>query len=249
MGGVTVTWAAATGGGSVNPTSSVTNAAGHATTTRTLGLTPGAQTTTATATLSGGATTVTFTVNGTVGGATQMTIEAGNNQVDTVGRTLPVPLSVRVADQFNNPVAGVSIGWTVLDGGGSVSPGSSTTNASGIATASWTLGTVMTPTDSIQLVQATGVASPLTFTAITVPGPVSGQQTTVTAAPGTITASSGSSTSTITVTVRDQYGNERDGGPGAGVHVPVDADRDVAHHRVDGREREHDHGDGARRVQ
>src|SRR6266567_3312283 len=47
--GVTVTWAAATGGGSVNLVSSVTNASGHAQTTRTLGPTPGTQTTTAAA--------------------------------------------------------------------------------------------------------------------------------------------------------------------------------------------------------
>ncbi|HEV2671992.1 MAG TPA: Ig-like domain-containing protein, partial [Gemmatimonadales bacterium] len=207
VGGVTVTWAAAVGGGSVTPATSVTNAAGHATTVRTLGLNSGVQTTTATSTLAGGPTTVTFSVNATVGGATQMTIEAGNNQVDTVGQTLPVPLSVRVADQFNNPVQGVVISWAVLDGNGSVGPLSSTTNASGIATTSWTLGTITTPTDSIQLVQATGVGSPLTFTAFTVPGPVNGTQTSVVASPGTITASTGSSTSTITVTVRDQYGN------------------------------------------
>ena len=204
--GVTVNWAAL-GGGSVNPVMSVTDAAGHATTSRTLGLTFGTQTTTATATLSGGSTTVTFNVNATVGGATQMDIVNGNNQVDTVSQTLPTALAVRVADRFGNPVAGVLISWTVLDGGGSVSPASSTTDTVGIATTSWTLGTATTPSDSIQLVRATGVASARTFTAFTVPGPVSAEKTTVTAAPGTITASSGSSTTTITVTVRDQFSN------------------------------------------
>src|SRR5207248_854466 len=47
---VTIAWAAASGGGSVNPTSSATDAAGHASTTRTLGPTPGAQPTSARAT-------------------------------------------------------------------------------------------------------------------------------------------------------------------------------------------------------
>src|SRR5439155_23135805 len=37
VGNVTVTWAPASGGGSVNPTSSTTDVNGHATTTRTLG--------------------------------------------------------------------------------------------------------------------------------------------------------------------------------------------------------------------
>ncbi|MGH7567794.1 MAG: Ig-like domain-containing protein [Gemmatimonadales bacterium] len=205
---VPITWAAATGGGSVNPTGSTTDINGKATTTRTLGLTPGTQTTTATANLTGGggSTTVTFNVNATVGGATQMTITGGQNQTDTVGQTLPTPLSVRVADQFNNPVQGVQISWSVIDGGGSVNPGASTTDASGIATTSWTLGTTTTPTDTIQSVQATGVASPLTFTAYTVPGPVSAAQTIVVAT-SPITASSGGSASTITVTARDPFGN------------------------------------------
>ncbi|HXL07743.1 MAG TPA: Ig-like domain-containing protein, partial [Gemmatimonadales bacterium] len=201
---VTITWAAASGGGSVNPTSSVTDAAGHASTTRTLGPTPGQQTTTASAT---GLTPVTFIVQAQVGGATQMAISGGQQQTDTVGHTLPVPLSVRVADALNNSVPGVTISWSVLDGGGSVNPLTSTTNTSGIASTNWTLGTAMTPTDSTQTAQATGVGSALSFTAFTVPGAVSPTQTSVVAAPATITASSGAGASTITVTARDQYGN------------------------------------------
>jgi adhesin/invasin len=120
--GVAVTWVAATGGGSVNPAESITNADGRAAASRTLGITPGTETTTATATLTGGSTTVTFTLTATVGGPTQMTMDAGQDQVDTVGHTLPIPLAVRVADDFNNPVAGVLISWAVLDGAGSVNP-------------------------------------------------------------------------------------------------------------------------------
>src|SRR5204862_7546922 len=100
-----------------------------------------------------------------------------------------------------------TVSWSVLDGGGSVNPLTSTTNTSGIASTSWTLGTTMTPTDSTQTAQATGVGSALSFTAFTVPGAVDAAQTTVVAAPATIAASTGSSRSTITVTARDQYGN------------------------------------------
>src|SRR5207247_8112314 len=63
--GVTVTWAAASGGGSVDPTTSTTDANGHAQTFRTLGLVIGTQTTTATATIGGTATTATFSMNPT----------------------------------------------------------------------------------------------------------------------------------------------------------------------------------------
>ena len=147
------------------------------------------------------------------GGATQMSVAGGDAQTDTVGQALPIPLAVRVADQFNNPVQGVTISWSVLDGGGSVNPATSTSNASGIASTTWTLGPATSPTDSVQTVQATGVGSPLYLNAFTVPGPVSASQTTLVASPGSITASSGGAPSTITVTVRDQFGNVIRGQP------------------------------------
>ncbi|HMC68723.1 MAG TPA: hypothetical protein VKJ07_06175, partial [Mycobacteriales bacterium] len=109
---VTVTWVAR-GGGTVNPASSATDATGHAQTTRTLGLTPGQETTTAKATLTGGLDSVTFNITAQVGGASQMTLNGGDAQTGTVGQTLPTPPSVRVADQFNNPVSGVTVNWVV----------------------------------------------------------------------------------------------------------------------------------------
>src|SRR5205085_1493111 len=51
--GVTVTWAAGSGGGSVDPATSTTDVNGHAQTFRTLGILIGTQTTTATATVAG----------------------------------------------------------------------------------------------------------------------------------------------------------------------------------------------------
>src|SRR5712664_3172262 len=94
-------------------------------------------------------------------------------------------------------VSGVTISWSVLTGGGSVNAASSVTNASGIASIDWTLGTRRTATDSVQTAQATGVAAPVQFTAFAVPGAVSPSLTTVVAAPGGITASTGASQSTI----------------------------------------------------
>src|SRR5207249_2840526 len=129
---------------------------GHATSTRTLGPTPGTQTTTAGVT---GLPTVTFTITASVAGATQMSVNGGDRQTGTVGQPLPTPLSVRVADQFNNPVAGVTISWAVISGAGSANPATSPSNASGIASTTWTLGTRRTSTDSVQLAQATGVGS------------------------------------------------------------------------------------------
>ncbi|HEX4561108.1 MAG TPA: Ig-like domain-containing protein, partial [Gemmatimonadales bacterium] len=200
--GVAVAWAAV-GGGSVDSATSHTDANGHAVMNRTLGSTPGGETTTATV---ASLTPASFSVTAQVGGATQMALNGGDLQKDTVGHLLPVALSVIVKDALNNAVPGVAISWAVLNGGGTIDSATSHTNGSGIASAHWTLGTAMSPVDSTQLVQATGVGSPVTFTAFTVPDAVSSSQTSVTAT-SPITASSGSSQSTITVTARDQYGN------------------------------------------
>lgn len=156
--GVTVTWAAATGGGSVSPTTSSTNASGIASTTRTLGAAAGTHTTSATVT---GVAPVTFSAVGQIQGATQMALSAGNNQTDTVLATLSVPLAVVVRDQNSAAVAGVVVNWSAT-GGGTVSAATSTTNASGVATITRTLG----PTAGAQGAQATvtGLAgSPVTF--------------------------------------------------------------------------------------
>jgi protocatechuate 3,4-dioxygenase beta subunit len=58
----------------------------------------------------------------------------------SAGSALADSLSARVLDFFGNPVPGVQVMWAVRSGGGQISPATSTTNAAGIARASWTLG-------------------------------------------------------------------------------------------------------------
>src|SRR5262245_43201509 len=84
LSGITVTWAAASGGGSVSPPSSVTGADGKATTVRTQGASAGAQTTTAAAT---GATTVTFNHVAQIQGATQIAASGAATRSDSVKST------------------------------------------------------------------------------------------------------------------------------------------------------------------
>lgn len=203
--GVTVNWAA-TGGGSVAPAVSVTGADGRASTVRTLGPVAGAQGTTASATIGAGTSTVTFTASATVGGASQLALVAGDAQADTVGATLATPLSVIARDALNNPVAGVLITWSIVDGGGSVFPASATTNASGIATTQWTLGTQASPSDSTQLARASGVGTPVNFLATSRPGTVNAAQSLVVVAPISVAASR-TTPATVTVTARDGFGN------------------------------------------
>lgn len=93
---------------------------------------------------------------------TAIRAEAGNQQTGIVGAALATALSVVVTDKDNKPIAGRRVDWNVASGSGSVSPTSSTTNSSGVATSLWTLGT--TAGTARLTAQVTGV-NPVTFTA------------------------------------------------------------------------------------
>jgi hypothetical protein len=72
-----------------------------------------------------------------------ITIVSGNNQTGVAGSALPDALGVLVTDASGRPVAGISVNWTVVAGGGSVIPASSTTDSAGLATTNWTLGAAL----------------------------------------------------------------------------------------------------------
>jgi plastocyanin len=91
---------------------------------------------------------------------------SGDAQSGTVGQTLASPLQV-VVTEGGAPSAGATVTWSTT-GGGSLDPASGTTDASGIASSSWTLGT----TSGSQSAQATlsgASGSPVTFTATAAP--------------------------------------------------------------------------------
>jgi len=159
--GVAITFAVASGGGVATGLNQTTNASGLASVgSWTLGNTAGTNTLTAQAT---GLTTVTFTATGNPGNASQMALSGGNNQTGTAGAALATAVSVLVTDNLGNPVSGVTVGWAANNGGG-MAPASSATNASGIASSTWTLGPgagAQTATGSVG-----GLAgSPVTFSA------------------------------------------------------------------------------------
>src|SRR5205823_361772 len=67
---------------------------------------------------------------------------AGDAQSATAGSAVVTAPSVLIKDANDNPVAGVSVTFAVASGAGSVTGGTATTNASGVATVgSWILGT------------------------------------------------------------------------------------------------------------
>jgi len=69
-----------------------------------------------------------------------MTLFGGNNQVGIVNSVLPTAHSVLVQDGHGNPKPGAPVTWVLGLGGGSISSTSPTTNGSGIAAVTRTLG-------------------------------------------------------------------------------------------------------------
>lgn len=65
-------------------------------------------------------------------------IHDGNEQLGIRGEALP--LQVKVTDAAGQPVANTKVSWEVVEGEGTLNSSTSTTNAQGIAEASWTYG-------------------------------------------------------------------------------------------------------------
>ena len=99
--------------------------------------------------------------------AIALTAVAGNAQTGVTGSALGTPLTVKAVDGTGAVLTGHTIEWSVQAGGGSVSPATSITNASGIATTSLTLG----PVAGANTIKATvsGTTSSVLFTATGTP--------------------------------------------------------------------------------
>src|SRR5581483_3709303 len=138
VGGVPVTFAVASGGGSLTGANATTDATGVASVgSWTLGTSAGANSLTASVS---GLTSVTFDATGVSDVAANVAVSAGDGQTATVHTNVGTAPVALVTDQYGNPVAGVT--FSVASGGGSVTGASATTDASGLATVgSWKLGT------------------------------------------------------------------------------------------------------------
>lgn len=94
----------------------------------------------------------------------------GDGQNWYFNNPLPTPLRVTVVDLSGRPVPGVVVMWAVSSGSGAVSPGQSTTDASGEASTTDSVGSA-----TIQRVSATvtGVPSAANFTEVATTPPTS----------------------------------------------------------------------------
>ena len=143
-----------------------------------------------------------------------VTVASGNDQTATVGTELPNPLVAVIKNSEGQLIAGQTVNFRVVTGGGSVFAGAATSDASGVVRERWTLGTGAGDQKvEVRAVDSSGAAVVFaTFTATATAG-----------APQTVNITSGNTQSAtqnlslplpIIVTVKDANGN-----PIAGVPV------------------------------
>ena len=140
--GFNVSFSVTAGGGTIQTSSSPTNAQGLASGgTWTLGATAGSNSLTASAPGLVGSPAVFMATGAPITGPIASLVKtAGDNQTAVVGTTLPESLVVRVADVGGTGIPGMNVGWTVTSGGGSLSSASTTTDLNGLTAVRWTLG-------------------------------------------------------------------------------------------------------------
>lgn len=118
--GHVVSYKVTSGNGTISQVQAITDASGLATLTRwTIGMIAGGNLLTATINGTSGPS-VTFTATGEPGGAAQILIYEGDDQVAPVATSVPLDPSVQVLDENGNPVAGIVVTFEIEEGDGSV---------------------------------------------------------------------------------------------------------------------------------
>ncbi|HEX6104473.1 MAG TPA: invasin domain 3-containing protein [Gemmatimonadales bacterium] len=207
--GVVVTVQIATGGGSLGGLTGVASDAGGVVTFTDLSIRGSPGTRTLIFAADGFASATSGPVALGVGVAASIAPADGDGQSATVNTAVATAPAVMVRDAEGNPVPGVPVVFRVAAGGGSISGAVAGTDNQGVArVGSWKLGTKAGENRLEARVDGADLeGSPAGFTATGTAGPVSAAQSSLVAAPATITASSGGSFSTVTVTARDEFGN------------------------------------------
>lgn len=168
-----VTVAIGSGGGSLLGTATATAVAGVVTySSLAIGGTAGSRTLAFSASGLASAASSAFSLG--PGPASEVSQAGGNGQTALAATTLPQPLSVKVADAYDNGVPGFSVGWGVVSGSGSLGATSPLTDASGVATVTYTLGR-FAGTETVQATATGLTGSPVGFSATATPnGTISG---------------------------------------------------------------------------
>ena len=140
MDGIAVTFAVTAGGGSLSSEMVMTDANGQAESTLTLGSDPG--TNSVEVSVEGISRSEVFSAEASLPPpvATSLSIVSGDNQEAVIGEVLTNSFVVEVRDQYDNPMAGVTVTFAVSEGGSSLSATTGMTDANGRAESTLTLG-------------------------------------------------------------------------------------------------------------
>jgi len=107
-----------------------------------------------------------FTETTLAGPARFIVVASGNAQTGRVGTLLSQQIGARVTDQYGNPKAGVTVQWAASPGSGSTTLTSSVTDAAGVASTGWTIGTTVGVNNQVATATVVGLTgSPVTFVA------------------------------------------------------------------------------------
>lgn len=159
--GANVTFRSISAGGSVATATATTDATGRASTTMTL---PNVAGTYQYEAASGTLTAATVSETATPAQPALIALVSGDQQVDSLGRVLPLPLVAKVTDQFGGAVNAATVNWTKVSGAGTIASTSVVTGVDGLASTSYTLGTVVGP-DTVRatVVGVNGAAGSVLF--------------------------------------------------------------------------------------
>jgi len=200
--GVRVNWSLSGQGGSLSAASSATGADGVAPVGLTVGGNVGAAYT-VTAADATGRTGTSAPVTVASRDPQRVVIVAGDQQTAAAGTSVATPPRVLITDTAGNPCPGVTVVFTVLSGGGSVSGRTAVTDAAGAAAVGgWILGTSPGPNTLRALGEGMPPGQRATFHATAVAGPA--HHYVVTASSLGPLAGTGV---TITAQLADAYGN------------------------------------------
>jgi alpha-tubulin suppressor-like RCC1 family protein len=136
--GAVVTFSTGAASGTVAPSSAIADSTGKVSTVWTTGNTVGVQTLIVTL---AGQLPITLSVTTTADTSRRLAIVSGANQTVTVGGSLAVPLTVRITDQFGNPITGDLVVFNdSIGNGGSMTPATAATDVTGSASSVWKVG-------------------------------------------------------------------------------------------------------------
>lgn len=167
--GVVVAWTATVGGGTLANATSTTNSAGEASNTYTLGPDPVTNSVTA-AVQANPSINATFTATAIDPTPAGIEIVSGNDQTGATNSELAEPLVVRVQNAASQNLSGILVAWSVAQGGGSLGSPTSTTDAEGEASNTYTLGPDEEENTIVAAIESNpGINATFTATAAAVP--------------------------------------------------------------------------------